>query len=191
MPTPDVPTSERFRYCSRCGSAAVRVESALCHRCTRCGYGHFINPIAGVAALLTDGQGRLLLLRRAHDPGKGKLGLPGGFVDVGETAEEALRREIREEIGIEAPALDFFLTLPNEYPYQGLVTPVLDLFYRGRVEHFAAASAVSEVDELVIRDPREVDLSHLAFASNAEAIRRLALSSAEVASRGRRGRSGV
>ena len=166
--------SARFRFCSRCGAASVRAESRLCHRCVECGFGHYLNPIAGVAALLTDAAGRLLLLRRAQEPGRGRLGLPGGFVDLGESAEEALRREIREEVGLEISELAYFLTFPNEYPYQGLVTPVLDLFYRGRLETFADARAVSEVQELVVLDPGEVDLAQMAFASNAEAVRRLA-----------------
>jgi len=166
--------SSRFRFCSRCGAASVRVESRLCHRCAGCGFGHYVNPIAGVVALLTDAAGRLLLLRRAQEPGRGRLGLPGGFVDIGESAEEALQREIREEVGLEVPELAYYLTLPNEYPYQGLVTPVLDLFYRGWLQSFAEARAVSEVEELVVLDPREVDLAQMAFASNAEAVRRLA-----------------
>ena len=175
--TPGEP-SRRFRYCSRCGQARVRVESRLCHRCDACGFGHYLNPIAGVAALLTDATGRLLLLRRAHEPGCGRLGLPGGFVDLGESAEEALRREIREEVGLEVQALCYFLSLPNEYPYQGLVTPVLDLFYRGTLESFREARAVSEVQELVMLAPRDLDLAQMAFPSNAEAVRHLAASGA-------------
>lgn len=166
--------SDRFRFCSRCAAAAVRVESSLCHRCTACGFGHYVNPIAGVAALLTDAGGRLLLLRRAQEPGRGRLGLPGGFVDLGESAEEALRREIREEVGLEVGGLAYFLSCPNEYPFQGMVTSVLDLFYRGHLEDFADARAVSEVQELIVLDPREVEPARMAFGSNAEAVRRLA-----------------
>lgn len=166
--------SRRFRFCTRCGAASVRVESGQCHRCAACGFGHYLNPIAGVVALLTDAAGQLLLLRRAQDPGRGRLGLPGGFVDIGETAEEALVREIREEVGLKVRSLSYYVALPNEYPYQGLITPVLDLFYRGRIESFAAARAVSEVQELLVLPPREVDLTQMAFPSNAEAIRRLA-----------------
>ena len=166
--------SHRFHFCTRCGAASVRVESQLCHRCAGCGFGHYLNPIAGVAALLTDAAGRLLLLRRAHEPGRGRLGLPGGFVDIGESAEQALRREIREEVGLEVPALSYFLSRPNEYPYQGLITPVLDLFYTGRLDSLAGARAVSEVQELVVVEPGKVDLAQMAFGSNAEAVRRLA-----------------
>ena len=53
-------------------------------------------PIVGVGAVVLDGD-RVLLVKRAHEPLKGEWSLPGGAVDVGETLEEAIRREIREE----------------------------------------------------------------------------------------------
>ena len=53
-------------------------------------------PIVGVGAIVLDGD-RVLLVKRAHEPLKGEWSLPGGAVDVGETLEEAIRREVREE----------------------------------------------------------------------------------------------
>jgi ADP-ribose pyrophosphatase len=171
-PEKNEPLSTRFRFCTRCGSDIVRVELPQVHRCAACGFRHFINPIAAVAALMTDREGRLLLLRRSHDPGRGKLGLPGGFVDVGETAESALKREIREEVGLEVHGFKYFVSLPNDYFHQGMITPVLDVFFCATVEGFEEARAVSEVQELVVVAPAHVDLAQMAFASNAEALRR-------------------
>lgn len=166
------PNCPPFIFCTRCGNDELTAESPRCFRCARCGFRHFINPIGAVVAILTDEAGNLLLLRRAHDPGKGRLGLPGGFVEPGETGEEALRREIREEIGLEVPRLEYLASLPNDYEYQGLLTPVLDLVFTGRVGTFAGARAVSEVEELVIVPPERIDYAQLAFRSNAEALRR-------------------
>ena len=53
-------------------------------------------PIVGVGAVVLDGD-RVLLVKRAHEPLKGEWSLPGGAVDVGETLEEAIGREVREE----------------------------------------------------------------------------------------------
>ncbi len=53
-----------------------------------------------VGAIITDAAGRLLLIRRGHEPGKGLWSLPGGRVEPGETDEQALSREVMEETGL-------------------------------------------------------------------------------------------
>ena len=57
-------------------------------------------PIVGVGAIVLDGD-RVLLVKRAHEPLKGEWSVPGGAVEVGETLEEAIRREVREETGLD------------------------------------------------------------------------------------------
>jgi mutator protein MutT len=57
-------------------------------------------PIVGVGAVVLDG-GRVLIVKRAHEPLKGEWSVPGGAVAVGETLEEAIRREVQEETGLE------------------------------------------------------------------------------------------
>ena len=57
-------------------------------------------PITGVGAVVLDGD-RVLIVKRAHEPLKGEWSVPGGVVDVGETLEEAIHREVREETGLE------------------------------------------------------------------------------------------
>jgi 8-oxo-dGTP diphosphatase len=62
-------------------------------------------PPVTVDAVVFDASGRLLLIRRGHEPFKGRYALPGGFVDIGETTEDACRRELLEETGVEAGEL--------------------------------------------------------------------------------------
>jgi 8-oxo-dGTP diphosphatase len=57
-------------------------------------------PILGVGAVIFDDEGRVLLVKRAHEPLKGEWSLPGGAVDVGETLESAVAREVLEETGL-------------------------------------------------------------------------------------------
>src|SRR5262245_22445765 len=68
--------------------------------CPRCGHVHYFAPqVAAVAILTRGGDEKFLLVQRGEDPGKGLWGLPGGFVEMGETVYDALTREIFEETG--------------------------------------------------------------------------------------------
>ena len=62
-------------------------------------------PALTTDCVIFDDSGRVLLIRRGNEPFKGTYALPGGFVDIGETVEEACRREVREEAGIEIEGL--------------------------------------------------------------------------------------
>ncbi len=73
--------------------------------CPACGFVHFRDPKVAVIGLVTDGE-RVLLVRRAVDPGKGLWSLPGGYMDAGEMPAEALRRELLEEVGLAVEVQD-------------------------------------------------------------------------------------
>ena len=93
------------------------------------------------------------------------LAVPGGFVDPGESAEDALRREILEEVGLKVGSLDFLCSAPNLYRYKEVNYDVLDLFFCGSVQSFAEAKALDEVDGLVIERPEVVAPDEIAFPS--------------------------
>ncbi len=129
----------------------------------------YCNPSAATAAILLDDRDRVLLVRRAHEPARGLLAFPGGFVDDGESAEDGLRRELREEIGIEVGALEFLASRPNTYPHGGIVYPTLDLFFLARLPGFEGARPLDGVAGLVVTPIKEVRLDSLAFTSMREA----------------------
>ena len=90
---------------------------------------YYINASAAVAAFIQNDAGDLLVCKRGKDPAKGTWDLPGGFVDGNETAEEALRREIDEELNAKVIEQNYLFSLPNLYEYSGMTIPTLDLFF--------------------------------------------------------------
>lgn len=89
-------------YCHECG-AALEPRLAfgkLRSVCPRCGYTHFDDPKVAVGVVV-EMAGRIVLGRRNHEPRFGCWSFPSGFVDAGEVPEDAARREVQEETGLE------------------------------------------------------------------------------------------
>src|SRR4051812_31135008 len=94
------PFRAAFQHCPRCGRDGFCAGAGPSLHCAGCDFHYFLNQAAAAAALIRDDTDRLLFIRRARDPGAGKLALPGGFVDRFESAESAVRREVQEELGL-------------------------------------------------------------------------------------------
>ena len=87
-----------WRFCPRCSGDLARVDDHL--RCPDCGEEYWANAIPGVQGIL-ERDGRVLLARRGREPRLGFWDLPGGFLHETEDAADGLRREFREETGLE------------------------------------------------------------------------------------------
>jgi NADH pyrophosphatase NudC (nudix superfamily) len=155
-----------FRYCPKCGAAALRFAGPKLLHCDVCGFELYLNAAAAVAALIVDAEGRLLVVERAQDPKKGMWDLPGGFADPGESAEEALRREVTEELDLEVTSLRYLGSFPNVYDYMGVRYATMDL---GFVCEVADTKAVrphaAEVAAVSFKRPDEIEAGRFAFES--------------------------
>ena len=143
--------------CPRCRAdlraGAGRVD------CPQCGFVAYGNPKPTATAVCVDDERRVLLTRRAVEPAVGAWDLPGGFVDEHEHPLEALRRELREETGLEIEPLDLLGIWMDEYGGDSTAKTTLNLFWTARVVagEPRAADDVSELrwfgrDELPPRD---------------------------------------
>ena len=125
----------KFHYCPVCGSAHFEENNEKSKRCAQCGFTYYFNPSAATVALIVNGRNELLVCRRAKEPAKGALDLPGGFIDMHETGEEGVSREVLEETGLTVTHAHYLFSLPNTYLYSDFLVHTLDQFFLCTVEN--------------------------------------------------------
>jgi len=160
--------SHAYRFCPRCGGALERrsIKATEPDRpvCTACGFVFYIDPKIAVGTIISTADHKLVLVRRAIEPGYGLWVFPGGYVDRGEELTAAAVREAREECGLDV-RLD---ALVNIYSYAGRA-PIIVVY---------AATATSgqlctdeECLETAVFDARDIPWNTLAFRSTHEGLR--------------------
>ena len=177
-----------FRFCPKCGSPRFVEHNDKSKHCEARGFTYYINPSAATVALierpacqplpsLTGGVGggsvEWLCVRRAKEPAKGTLDLPGGFSDLYETSEEGVIREVKEETGLDVTAVEFLFSIPNQYVYSGFTVHTMDMFYRCRVNSFEGARAADDAGELLWLRPEDIRPEDFGLLSIRKGIRQL------------------
>src|SRR5512135_3908924 len=102
----------RFRFCPGCGKRRIEGFKKNGLRCKDCGFLYFHNCASAAAAIIETEKGVVVTVR-AEEPKSGFYDLPGGFVNYGESIEQALVREVREELNLEIVDLRYFGSFPN------------------------------------------------------------------------------
>jgi mutator protein MutT len=125
---------------------------------------------AAVAAVIRNSDGEVLFTVRKHNPASGKLDLPGGFVDLGETAEKAIVREIYEELNLKINKMEFIGTFTNKYVYGEIEYQTLDLLFNCSVESFQELRVADDVSGYVFRDPKTVQAEEIGLESIREIV---------------------
>ncbi|EGK03052.1 NUDIX hydrolase [Dysgonomonas gadei] len=138
----------QFKYCPKCGSIRFVENNFKSKRCEDCGFIYYFNSCSSTIAIIINDDKELLVATRAHEPVKGTLDLPGGFVDMEETGEEAVAREVKEETGLDVKTVDYLFSIPNRYVYSGFEVQTLDLVYRCFVKNTENLKAEDDVAKL-------------------------------------------
>ena len=155
------PALDDARFCPRCGQHA-EVHYPRSISCPHCGYGAYYNPKPVAAAIPVTTDDELILLRRGFDPGKDLWTFPGGFVDLGESVEDAAHREAQEEleIDIELTGLVGVYSRPND-------RIVLIVFAATTTQ---PPQTTAEATEVTAFKPDEIPWPQLAFWSTTNAL---------------------
>jgi mutator protein MutT len=154
-----------LKFCPRCGSKNFKSTSNKSFICDDCEFPFFTNAAAAVAGIIENDKGEILLTVRGREPKKGTLDLPGGFVDPGETAEEALIREIKEELHIDVKIKKYFSTFCNEYLYGGLVYSTLDMVFTCHAEDFSGIKADEDVADFIFKSKADINIVDFGLTS--------------------------
>ena len=153
---------DTFHYCPKCGGK-FEVHNEKSYHCLQCGFVYYFNPSAATVAVIINERDELLVCRRAKEPAKGTLDLPGGFCDMYETAEEGVAREVREETGCKVTDTQFLFTLPNTYLYSDFLVHTIDIFFLCCIDENIQLAANDDVAECMwipisVVNPKEFGL---------------------------------
>jgi NAD+ diphosphatase len=156
-----------FKFCPNCGSQNIEYLNNFKFSCNTCDFILYHNIAAAVAIVFTL-EDKILFTVRNVNPDKGKLDLPGGFIDPDETAEQAACREIKEEIGlvIDSSSLRYITTSPNNYLYKNVAYRTMDIIYECQLKTAEInIIAKDEIKELIWIKRKEIDLTEIGFFS--------------------------
>jgi ADP-ribose pyrophosphatase YjhB (NUDIX family) len=153
-----------MNYCRRCGCKLTNISE----HAYKCETGHllFYNSAPAVCAILTNDKNEALVVVRAIDPGKGELDAPGGFCDGGEKLEDAVARELKEEIGLEPNDYStpvYLLSGVDSYSYKGETLPVLSVVFTAKIDKDAKITAADDVASAKFVPIKDINLDDIYF----------------------------
>lgn len=137
---------ERHRFCPACGAPSVPAQAGHVRVCTACGTHQFPRTDPAVIMLITDDQDRALLGRQSSWP-EGRFSTLAGFVEPGEALDDAVRREVMEEVGVRVGDVRYAGSQPWPFPQS------LMLGYFGSADD-ADHGAQIQVDQVEIAEAR-------------------------------------
>ena len=122
-----------FSFCPVCGSNLEKVPPKLL-KCKKCDIDLYINARPCNAVIITDDEGRIMLTKRKFDPGAGLWDLPGGFIDIEESAEDSVRREMQEELGIKVKNIKYLCSGSDRYLFKGINYYTLGFVFTAEID---------------------------------------------------------
>ncbi len=157
---------QKFRFCPQCGSDRLSNPHDNQLSCVHCGFIYYLNPPVSVVAILKNQQNEVLLTKRKFEPGEGLYDFPGGFVDEGETLEQALRREIKEELNLNIGIPEYYNSFVTAYPFKGIMYYPVDTVFICEVSDWKPLKFQDDVADVLFKPPALIEDKCLAFSSH-------------------------
>ena len=121
-----------YHFCPHCASPQIQ-RTHRQYLCTLCKFVWYIDPAPCNAVIIHNQKNEIVLVKRKYSPKRGEWDLPGGFIEPGETAEESVKREIKEEINAEIRTLQYFASAADTYQYKGIIKYTFGVIYTATI----------------------------------------------------------
>jgi NADH pyrophosphatase NudC (nudix superfamily) len=158
-----------FAFCPKCGSKHLLDNESNGMKCATCNFHYFHNTASAAGAIIESPEG-ILLVRRGHEPKKGLLDVPGGFVNYNESIEDALIREIHEELAIVLPNMLYFGSFPNVYIYDNVTYFTTDAIFICRFDTVPELNPNNEIADFQWYRRDAIPMDQFAFDSTRAAF---------------------
>lgn len=154
-----------FEFCPKCGAKSLKTFDNKAIKCSECNFSFYINMAAAVAAVIKNDCGEILFTIRKNNPSKGMLDLPGGFVDLGETAENAIDREVMEELDVQLVDRKIIGTFTNKYLFNNIEYQTLDVIFEAKALNLNNIKCDDDVESYSFIKLDDVNEDQIAFTS--------------------------
>lgn len=166
-----------FKFCPRCGSGNFKPQNTLYdYKCNDCKFVYYLGSVAATAGIVYDSNNQILLTQRKIDPQKGLYDFPGGFVNVCESAENAVIREVKEELGLEVIDANYITSFPVKYTFSDLDVSVLTLYFELKVADLGSLKMdPTEIKSFIFKKLEDIELDKFAFEADVKFVEMLKL----------------
>lgn len=159
-------------YCPACGLKSLETISSKKFVCNQCQFTFYQNTAAAVMVAICC-QDELLVATRARNPGIGMWDLPGGFVDPNESLEEAVVRELYEELAFTVTGAKYIFSNSNTYLYKDVEYKTCDAFFVVELDEKPTVQAQDDVAAVEWVKLADADITRFAFESAQKAVLKL------------------
>lgn len=160
-----------FEFCPKCGGKCTKFLERGYLKCRECEYIFYVTPNPSVGGLILNEEDKILLIKRKNNPHKGALDIPAGFTERSETLEQALKREMLEEVGLSNFNFEYFNSTAGDYEYLGVVKQFICANFVIRInstEH--SLNAGDDAESFKFYGFDEIDYNEIKFTTSKNAI---------------------
>lgn len=150
---------QSFKFCPHCGS---ELKSTNIKEKKTCANGHdiYIEPRPSAGGIIENEKGEILIIIRKFEPYRGSLDIPAGFCKIDETLEQALIRELKEEVNLDVKNFEYFGSYNGDYPYENINERSLLAVFHIRVDSSEVnLKAGDDAESFTFLKPEEIDLT--------------------------------